>query len=548
MRRSLSSFLLVAVAACAGDPSRGPSGGTIIIGAAADADALVPGLVRGVQGRLVSELLFDRIADVGPGLNTVADTGFLPRLARSWSWSADSLVLTLRFDPDAQWHDGTAVSSADYAFALGLIRDPALASSLAADVAGIDSISTPDARTALVHFRSRDAEQFYAASLLVPLPKHLLDTIPVAALRTHPLPRTPIGSGRFRFVNWEPEVRLELAAVDDHYRGRPAIDRVILAKSPDPVSGLTRIWAAETDVWEPLTPDMLPEAARHAHVRVVAGPGFDYGFLAFNFQAPDGRGPHPLFGDRQLRRALTMAVDREAIVRTIFDTLGAVGRGPFVRAQRTADTTVAQIPFDRAAAAASLDSLGWRAGPDGVRRRNGAPLRFSILLPTSSAVRVRAAALLQEQFKAVGVDVRIEALEFQTFLSRNAARRFDAVIGGWRTTPSPRGIRATWGSPAIAGAAQQNAGSYANAEFDAAVVAALGALDMTERRAQLRRAYEIINDDAAAIWLFETRNAAAVHRRIILPAWRTDAWWMTLGDWRIDPAQRLPRDGARDTP
>lgn len=547
IRRSLLALPLVLGAACA-DRAAGDGGGTIIIGAAADADALVPGLVRGVQGRVVMELLFDRIADIGPGLNTVADTGFLPRLARSWSWSPDSLSLTVRFDPDAQWHDGTPVTSADYAFALSVVRDPALGSSIAADVQDIDSIATPDARTALVHFRRRDAEQFYAASLLVPLPKHLYDSIPVAQLRTHPLMRTPVGSGRFRFVAWEPEVRLELAAVDGHYRGRPAIDRVIFAKSPDPASGLARIWAAETDVWEPLSPDMLPEAARHAHVRVVTGPGFDYGFLAFNFRAPDGRGAHPLFGDRQLRRALTMAVDREALVRTIFDTLGFAGRGPFVRAQRTADTTVAQIPFDRAAAAAMLDSLGWRVGANGVRQRRGTSLRFSILLPTSSAVRVRAAALLQEQLKSVGVDVRVETLEFQSFIARYEARRFDAVIGGWRTTPSPRGIRATWGSPAIAGASRQNAGSYSNPEFDAAVETALGSLEPSERRAHLRRAYEIINADAAAIWLFETRNAAAVHQRIVLPPWRSDSWWMTLGDWRIDPAQRLPRDAAPVTP
>jgi peptide/nickel transport system substrate-binding protein len=545
--RRLLLVLPLVLAAC-GDGTGGAGGGTVIVGAAADADALVPGLTRGVQGRVVSEVLFDRIADIGPGLNTVSDTGFLPRLARSWSWSDDSLVLTLRFDRDARWHDGVPVTSADYAFALKLIRDPALASSLAADLADIDSIATPDDGTARVHFRRRDAEQFYAASLLVPLPKHAFDSIPVAQLRTHPIVRTPVGTGRFRLVSWEPDVRLEVAAVEDHYRGRPSLDRVIFAKSPDPASGLARIWAAETDVWEPLTPDMLPEAARHAHVRVVSGPGFDYGFLAFNFRAPDGRGPHPLFADRQLRRALTMAVDRDAILRTIFDTLGAVSRGPFVRAQRTADTTVAQIAFDRAAAAAALDSLGWRAGADGMRRRGGTPLRFSILIPTSSAVRVRAAALLQEQLKGVGVDVRVETLEFQAFLDRYQSRRFDTVIGGWRTTPSPRGIRATWGSPAIAGAAQQNAGSYVNTDFDAAVTAGLGALDLNERRAQLRRAYEIINDDAAAIFLYETRSAAAVHRRIILPPWRSDAWWMTLGDWRIDPAQRLPRDAAPTTP
>lgn len=552
MRRSArSAYAALAVllfAAACGDRSAAPGGGTLIVGAAADADALLPGLVRSVQGRVVSELLFDRIADVGPSLNTVGDDDFQPRLAERWSWSADSLQLTVHLHPDAAWHDGTPVTSADWAYALEMVRAPAVASSIAADIADVDSITVVDDKTAVVHFARRDAEQFYAISLLVPVPRHLLDTIPPEQIRTHALARNPTGSGRFRFVSWESDVRLEVAAVEDHYRGRPALDRVIFAKSPDPASGLARVWAEETDLWEPLTPDMLPEAQRHDHVRVVTGPGFDYGFLAFNFRAPNGNGPHPIFAARELRRALTMAVDREAITRIIFDTLGAPGLGPFVRAQPAADTTVTQLPFDREAAASTLDSLGWRTGQDGMRSRNGRPLRFSILIPTSSAVRVRAAALLQEQLRAVGVEVRVEALEFQSFLERYESRRFDTVIGGWRTTPSVRGIRSTWGSPAIAGNARQNAGSYANPEFDAAVTRALGALSMQERRAHLREASQIIIEDAAAIWMYETRNAAVIHRRLVIPPWRSDAWWTTLGDWYVDPAQRLPRDAAPATP
>ncbi len=540
--------LLLLVTAC-GDRRGGAGGGTLILGAAADADALLPGIVRSIQGRVASELLFDRIAEMGPGLNVIADTGFTPLLASDWSWSADSLTLRLTFAPSAKWHDGEPVKSTDYAFALRLIRNRALASSIATDVMDIDSISTPDARTAIVHFARRDAEQFYAATLLVPLPEHLLGGIPPEELRTHAIVRAPVGSGRYRFVAWEPNVRIELRAVEDHYRGRPNLDRVIFAKSADVSSGLARVWAGETDLWEPVTPDVLPEAARYPHVRIVSGPGFDYGFAAFNFRNPaDTARAHPILGDRATRRALTMAIDRDAIRRTVFDSLAIVPLGPFVRAQRTADTTVAQIPFDRAAAAAELDRLGWRVGAGGIRHRNGRPLRLTILAPTSSVVRSRSAVLLQEQWKAIGVDIRIEALEFQLFLDRQAAGRFDVTMGSWRTTPSPRGIRSTWGSPAIAGASRQNAGRYSSPAFDAAVVAGLGGLTLAERRTHLRRAYETINDDAAAIWLYEVRNAAVVHTRYRMPPWRSDAWWVTVGEWSIDPAQRLPRDAAPATP
>ncbi|MBX3174642.1 MAG: hypothetical protein KF709_09535 [Gemmatimonadaceae bacterium] len=544
MTRALAFLALAGLVAC-GDRGATAGGGTIILGAAADADALLPGIVRSVQGRIGSELLFDRIAEMGPSLETAGDRAFEPMLARSWDWSADSLTLTLHFDPAARWHDGRPVRSSDYSFALRVVREPNLASSIAADVAGIDSITTPDSVTAVVHYATRDAEQFYAASLLVPIPEHIYGSVALADLRTSPEARAPVGNGRFRFVAWEPDVRIELRAVEDHYRGRAKPDRIILAKSADPASGLARVWAEETDVWDPLLADVLPEAARYPHVRVYSGPGFDYGFAAFNFRANGNVSrPHPLLADARMRRALSLGTDRAALVRTVFDSTASVLLGPFLRAQATADTTLRQIPHDRAAAQALLDSLGWLPSPDGIRRRNGVPLRVSLLVPTSSAPRNRAAAVLQQQWKEIGVDAQIESLEFQTFLDRMAAGRFDIALQSFRSTPSPRGIRSVWGSPAIAGPSRQNAGRYASPAFDEAVMDGLGALDPAARRAAFRRAYQQAIDDAAAIWLFESRSNVAVHRRFTPPLWRSDAWWLTLSEWTLDPAARLPRDAA----
>ena len=58
----------------------------------------------------------------------------------------------------------------------------------------------------------------------------------------------------------------------------------------------------------------------------------------------------------------------------------------------------------------------------------------------------------------------------------------------------------------------------------------------------------MIVDDAPAVWLYEVRNYAGVHDRLVIPSWRTDAWWLTLGDWSVDPAKRMPRDAAPAAP
>lgn len=550
MRRSLSCLALCLLAACASDSRAVRTGGTVVIGVPADADALLMPLVNGVQGRIVSELLFDRLAEMGPGLNTVGDAGFEPRLARSWRWSADSLAIVFALDPAARWHDGRPVRAADVVLGFAAIRDSANVSPLVAEIAGVAAVTALDSLSAEVRFSRRSPEQFHTATLIVPLPAHVYGAIPGGALRTSAEALAPVGSGRFRFVRWEKGVRLELAAVPDHHRGRALLDRVLFSVAPEPATGIARLKAGETDVWDPLPPPEVAGVAAEPHLRLISAPSFDHGFLAFNFRAPgDPSRPHPLFADLGVRRAITLAIDRATIVKAVFDTLALPGLGPFVRAQATADTTIRQIPFDRAAADALLDSLGWTArGPDGVRRRAGRPLAFAVILPSTSRVRERTAVLIQEQLRAVGVAMSIEKMDFPVFLDAQTKGRFDAVLGGTRTTPSPSGVRGSWASPAIPGGGTQNAWHYQSAAFDAAVEAGLAAMDPAESKAQLRRAYQQIVDDAAAVWLYELRSVGAVHRRLVVPAWRPDAWWLTLGEWSVDPAQRLPRDAAPATP
>ena len=550
MRRLLSCFALCVVASCGGDPSAALNGGTVVIGTPADADALLMPLVDGIQGRMVSELLFDRLAEIGPELNTVGDAGFEPRLARSWRWSSDSLAITFALDPSAKWHDGRQVHAVDVVFGLEAIRDSGNVSPLTAATSDVVSVLALDSLSVEIRFSRRSPEQFYAATRIMPLPEHVYGAIPSGALRTSAAARAPVGTGRFRLVRWESGVRLELAAVEEHYRGRPRLDRVLFSVAPEVATGIARLKAGDTDVWDPIPSVEIADVATQPQLRVVNSPGFDYTFMAFNFRDPKNAArPHPLFADAGVRRAITLAVDRTLIVKAIFDSLALQGLGPFVRAQATADTTLRQIPFDRAAADALLDSLGWKErGADGVRRRGGRALAFSVIVPSTSRAREKAAVLMQEQLRAAGVAMSIEKMEFPVFLSAQTAGKFDAVLGSTRTTPSPSGVRGSWASSAIPGGGTQNPWHYQSAAFDAAVEAGLGSLDPVVSKAELRRAYQLIIDDAAAIWLYEAFSASAVHRRFVLPAWRPDAWWLTLGEWSVDPAQRLPRDAAPATP
>jgi peptide/nickel transport system substrate-binding protein len=367
--------------------------------------------------------------------------------------------------------------------------------------------------------------------------------VPHDKLAAAPFGRAPVGSGRFRFVKWVPGQSVEIGADPDNYRGRAHLDRVVWSISPDFGSATISLINGESDFFEAMRPDAVGQLARNSSLRVVPYPGLDYAFLLFNERASDGSGrPHPIFGDREVRRALTMAVDRPRLVQSVFDSLATTSIGPVPQAIFPDGPKLQQIPFNLARARQLLDSLGWTdPDGDGVRARGGVPLAFTIVVPASSVSRQRAAVLLQEQLRAAGARVELESVEINAFMDRQAKHTFDATMGAWRAEPSPGGILQTWGSEGGA-PATSNFGSYVNPAFTATADSALGALDPKRSRAHWLRAFQTIVDDAPAIWLYEQKLIAGAHRRIELTNLRADGWSAGLADWTIPLTQRISRD------
>jgi peptide/nickel transport system substrate-binding protein len=112
-------------------------------------------------------------------------------------------------------------------------------------------------------------------------------------------------------------------------------------------------------------------------------------------------------------------------------------------------------------------------------------------------------------------------------------------LGSWVVTPGLKGLPQAWGSR---GVHSLNYGWYVNTTFDATVDSALAEFNPAKSSELWVRAFQIILDDAPAIWLYEDRNIGVMHKRIQPATMRADAWYSHLADWTIDPAQRIARD------
>jgi peptide/nickel transport system substrate-binding protein len=540
MRRYVMAALVAGVlVACRAEEPPCPECGVIVIASGADADVLLPIFSQGV-GRAVSDQMFLKLADVGLDGNTVGDSGFVPRLAESWRWEDDrTLVFTLH--PGARWHDGTPVSAADVAFTYGAYTDTllgAVAGPLLASIAGVEA---RDERTAVFRFREAYPEQFFDATHhMRVLPRHLLDTIPRAAWRTHPLARSPIGCGPFRLKEWRPGELIELTADSGFFQGMPGASRLIWRVSPDFAAAITQLLGGEADFVEAvLGPENVARVEQSADVRLAEYASPVYMYLGFNLRSPRRQGPHPLFGDRDLRRAIALATDRQTLVNAVLGGLGAVPPGPTTSVVWVAEGAPLQLPFDSAVAARLLDSLGWRdTNGDGVRDKGGRRLAFDLAFPSSSGVRQRTAVILQEQYRLRGIDLQLRPLEFNVWMDRARAGQFDAVLGAWQIDLPPAGMRELWGT---AGIGVSNYGAYASATFDSLVAAALATQDRARARLLWHEAIATINDDAPAVWLFSPKTVAGVSGRLENVTLRPVEWWATLWTWK---AGRRPVPGG----
>ena len=502
---------------------------------------LLPPLTTDIVSRILVDQVFDRLAEVGADLNTIGDKGFQPRLARSWTWAQDSMSVAFALDPAARWHDGQPVRASDVRFTFALDKDPKTATQLTATMGNIDSITARDSLTVVAWFHRRTPEQFYDLVYQVQvLPEHVLKDIPRDKLGESEVIRRPVGTGRFRFGRWEPGVRIELLADTANYRGRSKLDRFVVSFVSDGGAAIAQLLSGQADFYDNVPADVIPRVDSGGRIRLLKYPSLGYAYMGMNQRDPKRLGaPHPIFSDRRVRLAISMALDRQGMLRNVFDTLGTLGSGPFPRA--LADTTIALPPFDRARAAALLDSAGWRAGGDGIRAKAGRPLAFTLSVPTSSRPRMRYAVLIQELLKSVGARVDIESMDISAFIARNEAGDFDAAMMSTNTDPSPSGIRQNWASEGI-GKGLQNQLSYSNPRFDALADSASKSFDPVKAKQYYHRAYQTIVDDAPAVWLYDPLTIGGLHKRIRAEGMRADGWWVNLPDWWIPGNERIDRD------
>lgn len=516
--------------------------GTVVIVVGAEATAPIPTLSSAKANVDVADLMFLRLARLGPDYVTAGDRGFVPELARRWT-RRDSLTLAFELHPRARWHDGRPVTARDVVFAFDRIRRDSADASKALLLRWVGPVTAEGERTVVVRFSRVYAEQFYDAVWHVqPLPAHLLDTIPKDRLASSAFVQNPVGNGPYRFGKREPGRQVELVAVPDFFLGRPGVGRVVFLLARDAETQLNLLLDGTADAIEGVVPVNVPRVQARKTFRVMPIPTTGIGYLLFNQRAYGDRSqPHPILGDPALRRALSQGLDRSAMTRATFGDWASVPEGPVPLLHWIREPGTQLVRYDPAAARAQLEQRGWRdTDGDGVLDRDGQPLTLRLNFPGTSSPRVMLAQQVQEQWRRIGVRLELVRLDGPVWYERRVKGEFDIDFSAATMDPSPSGMVQSW---SCAGRGGSNVAQYCNPAADSLIEAAIAGTG--DVRGAWRQAIRRIVDDAPAVFLYAPSNALVVHQRFDRVIIRPDSYWSAIWQWRVRPGQELPRDRVR---
>jgi peptide/nickel transport system substrate-binding protein len=410
-----------------------------------------------------------------------------PGLAKSWTWNEDGTVLAVELRDDLTWEDGVPVTADDIAFTYDLVGDPTVGSPYLSNVEHMTADGRPKVIDAthlewhFTHAYDRDTQASHAN--LLPLPKHVFAGADRATLRGHPQARAPLSYGPWRLATWEPGARVVLEP-NPKFTGpeeyRPRLDRVIYRVIPEYATRVLELEAGTIDLMNDIAvADADRLRVEHPDLRFVRRGWRSMEYVGWNLQ-------NPLFQDLRVRTALAMATD----VRGLIGKLLTSSTGEAYARQAIGTITpalcgvhnddITPLPYDVAGARALLAQAGWTdTDGDGVLDQDGVKFEFTLATTLGNKRRADVSVLLQDALKQVGVSMRVEKIEVNTFFANLRERKFEAALAGWSAAlfvdPSQ-----FWTCDDETTHQAFNYGAYCNPEVDALIAKGLSTVEQRD--------------------------------------------------------------------
>lgn len=547
-------------------PGQPVRGGTLVVGIKAEPDSLNPYVARSAESLVIANRTLPRLwREVLPG--DAESEGLKPELVVGEPRrEPDGAAVSLTLRDDARWHVGAPVTCEDVHFTWQAQVDPALGWRAASIKRHLEAIECPAPYAVVARFSRAYPGMLIDLNDLNILPRSLA-RIPRADWRRTDWAEALDAAGPFRVTRAAAgqEIVLERNASYWGMPERPYLDRIAFRVVPDTTARLTQLLAGELDLVDGIPPDKVILFGAGSGVTLIRRAGWGYTYLGWMtldpaaYRAYRARReaacrtagqedcaddaaevarlakdrPHPLFGDPRVRRAVTLSIDRRALVDTLLGGEAEIPGSPILAPLAEHDPGLEPLPHAPDEARALLAEAGFAdSDGDGTLDRGGRPFAFELAVQAGNTLRRDAAVMVQRDLSALGIAVTIRPVEDGAFFATLGQRDIDAWIGSWRVPARVDMVELLHAE--ASGTGGLNFGAWSDPHADRLALAARDELDAA-RRAETWREWEaIFVAQQPYTLLFRERRLTGVRNRVrgaesLLandPLNGVESWWL----------------------
>jgi peptide/nickel transport system substrate-binding protein len=411
----------------------------------------------------------------------------IPCLAESWEISEDGTTYTFRIREGVLFHNGRRLTAADVVYSLERIKDDATGFPLSWPKRMVE-VAAPNENTVRIRL-----DEPYA-----PFLSELVDAAVVPPEAAAALATEPVGTGPFRMVEWVNGQHVELERFEEYWEeGVPYLDRVTFRIIPDPATAILNLKAGTVHVIPRLSADVAWDVEATTGLKLLEGPMNVVQLMALNLDRK------PL-SDKRVRQAINHAVDKDLLIEGAAWGFGAKLGSNMSPVMESFYLDLADFyQYDPKRAKELLAEAGYPNGFD-----------ITLSLPSSYDLHVKTGEMVAAMLGEVGIRVRIELVEWGTWLERIYTKRdYDMTIVGLSGKLDPHTVLSRYESSYA-----RNFNNFRNDEYDNLIQEGLRITDFSRRQEIYRRCQEILAEEAAAVFIMDPSDLVAMREGVA--GWR----------------------------
>ena len=416
-------------------------------------------------------------------------------LALSYKFETNTKLI-IKLKKNVKWHDGVEFTAQDVVFTYNTILDPKVFNSIKSNYKEVQSVKALDDYTIEIIYKKAyfKALEIWMVGIL---PKHLLKD--EKNLMTSTFNKNPIGTGPYVLDSFKIGQDIKLLAYDNYFEGRPKINELLYKFIPDTNTSFLFLKQKKLDLsgLTPLQIDRQIDEEFKQSFRIIEKPSFSYTYVGLNLK-------NEKFKDIRIRKALSLAINRQELVDILFFGHGKICNGPFLPGSFAYNEKVKTTQQNIPEAKKLLKQLGFD--------KNN-PFTFEIVTNTGNDTRINAAQILQYQLAKAGIKMKIRVMEWQAYLNTIVhPRNYEAILLGWSLSLMPDAYP-LWHSKSDK-IGSFNLVGYSNPEVDELIEKASLTINREKLSKTYKKIFKKITDDIPYLFLYIPNSISVVNNKI----------------------------------